>query len=606
MVACIFDGAVAHYFSTAGVLILEPMNQTASNTNFRYRAGAVAAALPLLFAFAACAPDAEPARVATDTKSVEHTENDRVPEGASWTQHYFPSSVPSNPDGADVELHADVLLPKGLAEGEQVPVILSVGAYFGHSGQAGVEDFEHAGPSDRFGNLIEEGDVFDRGYALVMVDLRGFGGSTGCLDFMGAGEQADVEAAVNWAATQPWSSGSVGMYGKSYDAITGLVGNNLDQDPLKAVVAQEPIWDLYRNMRSGGVPRTPMILAANSYNTIATLPQMPDDDERYRANAAYETENPACGVVNSFGYQTADPSSEYWTTRDLAARSTGTDTPLLFTQGLLEWNTEAEAMEEFLANHDGIERGWLGPWDHVRGNDRDENGTLKMGRGGWAAEVMSFYDQHLKGVEPSVEYSSYSIQDNNGTWRAQDTWPVIDTTVELPLGGGRYLDDGAEGEQTVETGNSFLRRSTPLAADTRITGTPRISLDAVGHGNVMVELYDVAPDGTAVQFDEQVSTVKTGPIAIDLKSTDWTIEAGHAVAVEIGTIEAGPLSDWIDTPSNETIVVTNARLNLALDDPADDIETSGERALYLDSYLSISTAPLPAAEVSFTVPPARG
>ena len=62
----------------------------------------------------------------------------------------------------------------------------------------------------------------ERGYTFVMVDLRGFGGSTGCLDWGGPGEQADVVKAVEWAASQPWSTGSVGMYGKSYDGVTGL------------------------------------------------------------------------------------------------------------------------------------------------------------------------------------------------------------------------------------------------------------------------------------------------------------------------------------------------------------------------------------------------
>lgn len=119
------------------------------------------------------------AAVATADKAVTHAENDRVPQGAAWTQHYFPSS-----DGSEVELHADVLLPAGLSTGEQVPVILSVGAYFGHSGQQTLENHAHTGPSNRFNDLIEGTDLFNRGYALVMVDLRGFGGSTGCLDFM--------------------------------------------------------------------------------------------------------------------------------------------------------------------------------------------------------------------------------------------------------------------------------------------------------------------------------------------------------------------------------------------------------------------------------------
>src|SRR5690349_9581870 len=84
------------------------------------------------------------------------SDNDRVPQGATWTQHYFPSS-------GGAELHADVLLPEGLPEGQRVPVILSVGPYFGHSGQKSKEDWKTAGPSDRFSDFIEGTKLFERG-----------------------------------------------------------------------------------------------------------------------------------------------------------------------------------------------------------------------------------------------------------------------------------------------------------------------------------------------------------------------------------------------------------------------------------------------------------
>ena len=530
---------------------------------------------------------AVPAAAAETGDGVTHAENDRVPDGAVWTQHYFPS------DGA--ELHADVLLPEGLAPGEEVPVILSVGPYFGHAGQLEDENWQHTGPSDRFRDFIDGTDLFDRGYAFVMVDLRGFGGSTGCLDFAGAGERADVAASIDWAARQPWSTGAVGMYGKSYDAITGLVGNNLDQDALSAVVAQEPMWDLYRNVRSNGVPRSTIVEVAGTYNRIATMPQLPDDDTRYRANAEYEKAHPECLVQNMFGYRTTDPASEYWTTRDLAAQAKGTDTPLFVTQGFLEWNTEPEAVQEFLDNHDGPQRGWLGQWDHVRGNDRVADGRLAMGRDGWFAETMSFYDQHLKGTEPAVRYPAYAVQDSTGTWRAQDTWPVTERSAAVRLRGGSYVDHGGDAGTTP----NFLQRSAPLATATRITGTPRLTLHTHGRGNVMVKLYDLAPDGTAVMFDEQVALLSKGKTAFDLKSTDWTLAAGHSLAVEIGTILPG--GDWIDTPAGETITVTGARLDLALDDPADDTRTHGERAPYLDTYLAAYTTELPGSATTFTL-----
>ncbi|MEV6231323.1 hypothetical protein AB0L88_26060 [Saccharopolyspora shandongensis] len=114
-----------------------------------------------------------------------------------------------------------------------------------------------------------------------------------------------------------------------------------------------------------------------------------------------------------------------------------------------------------------------------------------MGREGWFEETISFYDQYLKGTEPTVDYPNFAIQDSTGTWRAQDTWPVVERSATIPLGGGSYVDDGAEGGPTAE--NTFTAWSQPLEQDIRLTGTPRISLNAVGRGNTMIQLYDVAP-----------------------------------------------------------------------------------------------------------------
>ncbi|MGW0787610.1 CocE/NonD family hydrolase [Streptomyces sp. NPDC002911] len=501
---------------------------------------------PATAAVSAPAATAQKPAVATATDGVTHGENDRVPEGSVWTQHYFPSS-----DGSGTELHADVLLPEKLPEGKEVPVILSAGAYFGHSGELYYEGLEHTGPSDRFQDFIEGTDLFDQGYAFVMVDLRGFGGSTGCLDFGGPGEQADVKAAIDWSAGQPWSTGAVGMYGKSYDALAGLIGNNLDQDALKAVVAQEPVWDAYRLIHSNGVPRPNVVATAQSYGTIAATPQMPDDDARYLANSQYEQDHPECLKDNAAGYRIADPDHAYWTSRDASEKARGTDTPLFFTQGFIESNTKPEGMADFLAHHEGPQRGWVGQWDHVRGNDRAEDGRPEMGREGWFEETLSFYDQYLKGGKPEADYPDYAVQDSTGAWRAQETWPVAEKSTTLRLGGGSYVDDGGtsarraldpsgtatapgaakpSGERDVENGarstpntpeglagaqvkqqkaggvgSSYFVWSEPVGRATRVTGTPRIAMTAEGEGNVMVKLYDVAPDGTAVMFDEQVS-----------------------------------------------------------------------------------------------------
>jgi uncharacterized protein len=506
--------------------------------------------------------------------------NDRVPAGATWTQHYFPST-----DG--VELHADVLLPED-ADGP-LPVILSAGSYFGHSGELAVEGHAQTGPSERFADTVPA--FLERGYAVAMVDTRGFGGSTGCLEFAGPGEQADVDAAITWAATQPWSNGAVGMYGKSYDAVTALLGNNSDNPALKATVAMEPIWDIQRNMRSNGVPRSTIADVSTQYVAQATMPQMPDDDPHYRANAEYEKAHPECGPLYSAGYRSTDAA--YWAERDLAAKAKGTDTPLFVTQGFLEWNTEPEGIEEFLANHEGPERGWLGQWDHVRGNDLGPDGRPVTGRGGWVDEVLSFYDEHLKGISPTTAYPAFAVQDSTGAWRAEESWPAVDRTASVSLGAGSYGDDGVAG--------GYLVRSEPVAGPVRITGTPRFSAGFEGRGQVMVQLYDAAPDGTAVLMNQQVAQLPS--TGFELKSTDWTLPAGHSLAVRVGTIVPGvtPDNDWLATPSGETVTVRGARLDLALDDPSRDQAIPGDPAQWQELYRLAFTVPLPPGAPTFAL-----
>lgn len=546
---------------------------------------------------------------------VTHDQNPRVPEGAAWTEAYFPSA-----DHSGAVLHADVLRPADLPAGARTPVILSVGPYFAHAGQTEPEGWDQVGPSARFDDFIDGAQLMKRHYTYVMVDLRGFGGSTGCLDWVGPGEQADVKAAIQWSASQKWSTGKVGMYGKSYDAVTGLVGNDLKQSSLKAVVAQEPVWDMYNYLFSNGVPRPNVTGTPAAYNSIATMPPMADDSARYKAAATYETTHPNCLSDNLTNNDNPDHDSAYWKARNLAAKAKGTHTPLFITQGFIEPNTKPESVEQYLDNHRGRERGWMGQWEHVRGNDV-ENGHLAQGRAGWFDEIMRFYDQYLKGVKPSVTDPEYAIEDSDGHWRAQPTWPVSSTSYQAPLASGSYVDSGpaaatprttaANGgrwdleraprtrplsgveKNTAELGSAaatdYWTWSTPAARAVRLTATPKVAFTASTSGNVMVRLWDVAPDGTARMLDENVSLVRQGPVAFDLKSTDWTIAKGHQLGVQIGTIGS---TDWNAVPSGHTIKVSGAKLDLTTLDPATDKPTQGDRSPYLDQYISDNTATL--------------
>ena len=156
---------------------------------------------------------------------------DAVPRGdADYSDAYFPGG-----DGLTT-LHAQILRPAGLSSRAKTPVIMSVSPYF----TTGVRPAGE-GP-ERFYDFLELSNILSRGYTYVMVDLPGFGGSSGCNDWGGPREQRAVKAAVEWAARQPWSTGRVGLLGKSYDAWTGLMGIAQQPKGLAAVVAMEPVY----------------------------------------------------------------------------------------------------------------------------------------------------------------------------------------------------------------------------------------------------------------------------------------------------------------------------------------------------------------------------
>lgn len=167
----------------------------------------------------------------------------------------------------------------------------------------------------------------------------------------------------------------------SYDGTTGLVGSTLNHDALKAVVAMEPWWDPYRNLRSeDGVEKLGIDGFADTYVEIAQLPPMRDDTRRYRRNAAWEKKNPWCEDQVRSGYRSPERDSQFWASKDLPTMVAGSTTPLLFTVGFVDLTTETLSMQEFLDNHQGPQRGWLGPWDHVGGAQTAKNGRLEMGR----------------------------------------------------------------------------------------------------------------------------------------------------------------------------------------------------------------------------------
>ena len=93
-----------------------------------------------------------------------------------------------------------------------------------------------------------------RGYAVVNADLRGAGTSEGVGSLLSDQEGEDVHDLVEWAGTQDWSTGAVGLIGVSYLAISQWKAAALHPPHLRAIVPWEGFTDAYRDLvRPGGI-----------------------------------------------------------------------------------------------------------------------------------------------------------------------------------------------------------------------------------------------------------------------------------------------------------------------------------------------------------------
>jgi hypothetical protein len=164
-----------------------------------------------------------------------------------------------------VILRGDLFRP--MAEG-CYPVIANYGPYgknlpFQHGYPAQWESMTRDHPDVSAGstNKWQAWEVLDpekwipHGYAVLRIDSRGAGRSPGFIDCFGPQETKDFYECIEWAGTQPWSNGKVGLSGISYYAVNQWQVAALAPPHLAAICPWEGAADWYRDAGAhGGIP----------------------------------------------------------------------------------------------------------------------------------------------------------------------------------------------------------------------------------------------------------------------------------------------------------------------------------------------------------------
>ena len=232
-----------------------------------------------------------------------------------------------------VVLRCDVYRPVG--EGKY-PVVMSYGPYakwlhlkdgYPNQWKDLTEKFPEslAGSSCKYMNweLVDPERWVPDGYAIVRVDSRGAGRSPGYMEVWAPRETKDFHDCIEWAGTQDWSNGKVGLNGISYFGMNQWFVASSQPSHLAAMCVWEGAADLYRDLsHHGGI----LCLFANTWYTDTVMLRQHGQgnrDWRSRINGEWVsgpdtlTEETLAGNRTNFGQDLIDHPliDDYWKER---------------------------------------------------------------------------------------------------------------------------------------------------------------------------------------------------------------------------------------------------------------------------------------------------
>jgi uncharacterized protein len=380
------------------------------------------------------------------------------------------------------------------------------------------------------------------GYVVVQVTRRGQGPSFGKRrGYNDRSEAYDAYEMIDWLASQPWSTGAVGIYGCSNTGDASMHAVTAANPHLKAAWAGCFSWEKYDGFWRGGIYAN---WGTGPERTIeqdmANTPVQGDEAKVLLRQAAEEHQGGTVLTQMWAAMPFRDDyapgvGSRFWYEGSVASylpqiNASGT---AIYIQGGWRDDLRGQGLLAY-ANSRNDRHVVIGPWGHC------QNGDYNM-----LAEMHRFFDQHLKGINTGILAQDpiyyFALNAPAGTeWRSSKTWPVAGTQTDKfflagssPAGGElRSEAPTAPGSQTIFTvrydvdcltlarqpggmltgappcpvehgGPRFV--AAPLESDTEVTGDAVIDLwlsSSAGDGNVFVYLEDVAPDGNVTQVTD--------------------------------------------------------------------------------------------------------
>jgi len=347
-----------------------------------------------------------------------------------------------------------------------------------------------------------------RGYAMVVIDVRGTGASYGTRDsFRSPKERDDSYEVADWVARQSWSNGICGATGISYLGAAATFLASTGHPSVKAIAPISGVWDNYTDhFYPGGIHLNKQtqdygdlmlaldhdrrdLLAQYSYfsNPDFEGPQPVDDDPT--GAAVREAVHQHLGNIRAVDFFSEFQFREEGLPYDASFSSASfspyavsdkiaPDVAILSITGWMDGaGFTNSAIARFLALRDNPCYLMIGPWDH--GGRVDVSPWREVEQGDTSlifGEILRFFDHYLLGyatgfeAEEPVHYYSIHAQ----KWRAAASWPPANVPTEFYLDHAGRLDNtaGAPGVQQYQVDFS-LGTGTSTRYERMTAGDPR-------------------------------------------------------------------------------------------------------------------------------------
>ncbi|WP_282141607.1 Xaa-Pro dipeptidyl-peptidase [Cytobacillus oceanisediminis] len=494
---------------------------------------------------------------------------------------YVESTLDSDENGKADRIAVDIIRPKETEEGLKVPVIMDASPYYesmGRGNESEVKDRDKDGINEKF-PLFYDNYFVPRGYAVALPEMVGTNNSDGCPTTGGYEEIESIRVVIDWMngrakawdqdnneVKADWTTGNVGMIGKSYDgtlangvAATGVEG-------LKTIVPIGAISSWYNYYRYEG-----LTYYNNGPGGLAS---------RVASSSRKDVCKPVFDRLNAEADDPSGDYNEFWDERNYVKDVKNVKASVFAVHGLNDFNVKMNHLADWwtaLSKEEVPRKLWLTQTGHVDPFD--------FRRAEWVDTLHRWFDYWLMDIENGImDEPAVDIERGADNWETQSSWPdqnAANVKIRLvpgendqtngmlttgPVKGNfqqSFTDNPTQTEQQMVTNETAVKSdrlaflSPQLEEDVRLSGIPEISLRAKVNkedSNLTVLIVDYGTD-TRIHHEgpgEGVRTLNTESCWGESISTDdgcykETEKTTHTAPYEVVT------RGWFDPQNWKTI-----------------------------------------------------